>query len=128
MGVLNSERRRKIAAVGIGDIVRGEKRNGRPLLLLVYDADDAVIRTRRVTTGEKIDFDRDGRSLPYSAMNGSTITSTARLPSRDHQVAVGLDHKMRSAKALTDLGLSEAEIDLLLTIEAFFAADRLPEQ
>lgn len=116
----------ELAAVRVGDIIRGRKRSWR-LLLLVYEADDAMIRTRRVTTGETFEFDRDGQSLPHSDKEGCIIISTAALPPADYQVALGLDRKMRAAKELTDLALSEAEIDLLQKVDAYFEARPLPK-
>jgi len=122
-----TERRDRLDDVQAGDIIRGRKRSGRPLLLLVYEADDAVIRTRRVTTGETFDFDRDGQCRQHSDNERCIITSTATLPPADYQVALGLDRKMRAAKELTDLALSEAEIDLLQKVDAYFEARPLPK-
>lgn len=55
------------------------------------------------------------------------IVSVARLPTREYDVAIGLDRKFRNAKEPTDFRLSDAEKHLLLTMTDFFKSRPLPE-
>ena len=65
--------------------------------------------------------------MPTSKKEACRIASTTDLPRADYEILVGLDRKMRAAKALTDLRLSKAEINLLLTVHDFFKEHLLPE-
>src|SRR5690242_14231396 len=108
-------RSRALAEIQADDVVYGVTKSGQQKLLLVYEAESARIRTRHVTTGETIDFDRHGQSLPEGRKEACRITSTASLTPHDYSTILALDHKLRTARALTDLRLSKAEIALLLT-------------
>lgn len=119
-------RREALARVKTNDVIYGVTKSGQQKLLLVREVERSRIRTRHVTTGENIDFDRDGQSLPEGRKETCRITSTVSLAQRDYNTIIGLDHKLRTAKALTDLRLSKAEIALLLTVHDFFDAHSLP--
>lgn len=115
-----------LAAVRQGDVVYAVAANGQEKLMLVYKATPDAIFARQVTSGTKVEFDRDGRSRTVEGGGQGVIVSVARLPSAEHDVAIGLDRKMQTAGELTDLALSNAEIQLLLTMSAFFKSRPLP--
>lgn len=117
-----------LAAVKAQDVIHGVTNSGQLKLLLVYETSPARIRTRHVTTGEKIEFDRNGHSLPDGRKEGCTITSTAVLSRADYETTIGLDRKMRTGKEHPDFVLSRAEINLLLHVHEYFEAHPLPEE
>jgi hypothetical protein len=125
---MSTAREQALQGVTAGDVIYGIAAGGQQKILLVYKADQNGFWARHVTTGTKVEFGRDGRSRQPTWDGGScTIVSVAKLPSDEHEVAIGLDRKMRSAKKLADLRLSEAEKHLLLTVHDFFKARLLPD-
>jgi hypothetical protein len=121
-------RRETLQAVRTGDVIHGVTESGQQKLLLVYETDRSRIRTRHVTTQEKIDFGSDGQSLPAGRREGCRITSAASLRVADYETTIGLDHKMRTGKEHPDFVLSRSEIDLLLTVHDFYKAHPLPAE
>ena len=53
---------------------------------------------------------------------------SAALPPEEYDVAIGLDHKMRTAKEYPDAVLTKAEIQLILHHDEFFMAHLLPDE
>jgi hypothetical protein len=123
----SSARKRALDAIQVGDVIFGVGASGDGKLMLVYKADDRSIFARHVTTQTWVQFDREGKSRLIPTGGSCTIASTAQLPSDMHQVALGLDRKMRTAKQLSDLRLSKVEKTLLLTFDDFFKARPLPD-
>ena len=121
-----SARRVALEAIAAGDVIFGLGEGGQEKLLFVLAADDRRILARHVTTQVELEFRRDGRSLPTWDGGVCTITSTARLAATDIDTVVGLDRKMRTGKEFGDFFLSEAEVQLLLSVKAFFKANPLP--
>ena len=121
-----SSRGQTLKAIRVGDVIFGIAGGGQEKLMLVYKADETSIFARHVTSQAKVEFGRDGQSRRTPDGGSCTILSAEPLPPDQHQVVVGLDRKMRTAKQLTDLRLSEAVIQLLLTADKFFKAHPLP--
>lgn len=124
---MSSSRHDALRAISVGDLIYGVGEGGQQKILLVYQADEERIFARHITTQTRIEFGRDGKSRRTWDGGLCKIISTAVVSSEDYEVAIGLDHKMRTAKELTDLRLSKAEISLLLTVHDFFNAHPLPE-
>jgi hypothetical protein len=125
--MIRSERARALNAVKAGDVIYGIASGRQQKILFVYRADQDHIFARHITSQTKVKFRRDGTSEKTWDGGSCTIVSTAALPAKDHQVAEGLDRKMRTAKELSDLRLSDAEIDLLVNVHEYFKAHLLPE-
>ncbi|MBN9305637.1 MAG: hypothetical protein BGO82_03985 [Devosia sp. 67-54] len=126
---MTSARQRALGAVRIGDVIYGLSGAGNEKLLLVYDVSDDSIFARHITSQTSARFDRaDGETKSIPSGGSCRIVSTAALPASRHEIAIGLDHKMRTGKAHPDFVLSKAEIDLLLTSGDFFRAHLLPER
>lgn len=121
-------RQESLNAIRPGDIIFGVGAGGQEKLMLVYAATPTSISARHVTTQIKVDFSRDGRSTWCEGGGNCTIHSVAQLPREQHEVALGLDRKMRSGRQLTDMKLSKAEVELLLTHTDFFKARPLPQR
>lgn len=119
-------RNQALDAIEAGDVIFGIAAGGQEKILLVYKADETHVFARHITTQTKVKFDRNGNSQRTWDGGSCTIVSTAALSTDDYETAIGLDQKMRTAKELTDLRLSEAEIRLLLTIPDYFKARPLP--
>jgi hypothetical protein len=124
---MQSAREQALHAVKSGDVIFGLGAGGQEKLLLVYDVGKHSILARHVTTQMELKFDRDGKTGPVPGGGHCTIVSIAALPADQHEVAVGLDRKMRTGKDYPDFVLSKAEIQLILTYGAFFRAHPLPE-
>lgn len=124
---MQSSRSRALDAVKAGDVIFGIGDGGQEKLLFVYRTSEACIFARLVTSQTKYEFGRDGKSRRTWDGSSCSIASTAALSAEDYEVAIGLDRKMRTAKELTDLRLSRAEINLLLTVHDFFLSHPLPE-
>lgn len=116
-----------LRAIKAGDVIFALAAGGQDKLLLVYKTTPKTIYARHVTTGTKVEFDRDGRSRRVEGGGSGTIFSAAPLPVDQYNIVIGLERKMRMAVELADLRLSEDEIQMLLTHEAFFRAHPLPE-
>lgn len=114
-------------AIKQGDIVYAIAAGGQEKLMLVYATTPDAIFARQVTSGTKVEFGRDGRSRKVQGGGSGVIVSVAQLPPDQHEVAIGLDRKARTAKELTDFRLSDAEKHLLLTMTEFFRSRPLPE-
>lgn len=110
-----------------GDVIYGIAAGGQKKLLLVYKATGDTIYTRHVTTGAKAEFRRDGSSKRCDGGGTCRIVSVGPLPAEEYEVAIALDRKMRAARELTDLRLSKAEIQLLLTHGEFYQSRPLPD-
>lgn len=121
-------RQESLNAIRPGDIIFGVGAGGQEKLMLVYAATPTAISARHVTTQIKVDFSRDGRSTWCEGGGNCAIHSVAQLPREQHEVALGLDRKMRSGRQLTDMKLSKAEVELLLTHTDFFKARPLPQR
>ena len=124
---MSSARERALDSIKVGDVIFAVAAGGQEKLMLVYEADQDSILARHVTSQTRVAFGRDGESRQVPDGGTCTITSVASLPPRDYEVVIGLDHKMRTAKELTDLRLSKDEVDLLLRHVAFFKAHPLPD-
>ena len=124
---MSSARERALNSVKVGDVIFGVAAGGQEKLMLVYKADKNSIFARHVTSQTSVEFGRDGKSRRVPDSGSCAIVSIAPLLPEDHAIVMGLDQKMRTAKSLADLGLSESEIDLLLRHTAFFRAHPLPE-
>jgi hypothetical protein len=120
-------RARSLAAVKEGDVIYAIAAGGQEKLLLVYKTTPDTIMARQVTSGTRVEFGRDGRSTKVEGGGSGVIVSVARLPTREYDVAIGLDRKFRNAKEPTDFRLSPAEKQLLLTMTDFFKSRPLPE-
>lgn len=120
-------REKALRAVKVGDIIFGLGAGGQEKLLLVYAADETSISARHVTSQTTVEFNRDGESRQVEGGGSCTIVSTAALSPADHQVAIGLDRKMRTGKDYPDFVLSKAEIQLILSYGEFFKAHPLPD-
>jgi len=123
-----SSREQALNAVRVGDLIFGLGAGGQDKLLLVYKVDQSGFSARHVTTQMTFRFGRDGKTRVYADGGQVAIVSTAMLPPELHEVALGLDHKMGTAKEYPDAVLSEAEIQLLLTHAKFFKANLLPSE
>jgi hypothetical protein len=123
-----SARQRALGAIKVGDIIYGLSGGGNGKLLLVYQADETSFRARHVTSQSWAEFGRDGKSRPIPTGGTCTIVSTAALPPEEYDVAIGLDHKMRTAKEYPDAVLTKAEIQLILHHDEFFMAHLLPDE
>jgi hypothetical protein len=119
-------RRQALNQIKVGDIIYGLSGAGNGKLLLVYQADETSFRARHVTSQSWAEFGRDGKSRRIPTGGTCTIVSTAALPPEEHDVALGLDRKMRTAKEYPDGVLTEAEIQLVLNHDKFFKAHPLP--
>ena len=80
-----SDQEAKLRRLGEGDIVHANSPGGASLICIVLSASNTVIRARRVTTQEIIDFDRrtgresvDGRSGVRHRLRSSTPRSDLR--------------------------------------------------
>jgi hypothetical protein len=124
---MQSARSRVLDTVKAGDVIFGIGEGGQEKLLFVYRTNESRIFARLVTSQTKYEFGRDGKSRRTWDGSSCSIASTAALSAEDYEVAIGLDRKMQRAKELTDLRLSKAEINLLLTVHDFFKARPLPE-
>lgn len=121
-----SVRQAALDAVKVGDVIFGIAAGGQEKLLLVYRADENSIFARHVTSQTLVEFGRNGKSRRVPDGGSCEIISVAPLSSEDHQTALGLDRKMRTAKKYPDAVLSEAEIKLILTKSDFYRAHPLP--
>lgn len=120
-------RDRILSAIKEGDVIFGIAAGGQEKLMLVYKTTSDTIYARHVTTQTKVEFRRDGSSRQCEGGGSCTIVSAAPLPPSEYKIVRGLDRKMREAKELTDLRLSKAEIQLLLTKTDFYLSRPLPE-
>ena len=116
-----------LSAVKAGDVIYGIAAGRQQKILFVYRADRDHIFARHITSQIKVKFRRDGTSEKTWDGGSCTIISTAALPAKDHQIAVALDQKMRTAKELSDFRLSKAEVDLLVNVHEYFEARPLPK-
>jgi len=123
---MRSAREQALSAVKVGDVIFGLGAGGQEKLLLVYKVDQNGIFARHVTTQMELRFDRTGRTEPLPDGGHCTILSIAALPVADHEVAIGLDRKMRTGKEYPDFVLSKAEVQLLLAKGDFYRAHPLP--
>ena len=121
-------RSQALRAVKVGDVIFGIAEGGQPKLLLVYEADESGFWVRHVTSQTTARFGRDGQSRWTPDGGSGTIVSTAALPTRMREVAIGLDRKMGTGKEYPDFVLSEAEIELLRTYKNFFTLHPLPSE
>ncbi len=68
-----------LATIKIGQFIHGESKRGASLICLVLRLDDERIYTRRITTGDDVQFDRN---------TGDAVTAFLSITSRLY----GLDH------------------------------------
>lgn len=125
--LMQSARVKALNAIDVGDVIYGVTPSGRGKMLLVYDADEEVLHVRHVPSLGLAKIGRDGNSTWCEGGGSCIITSTAPLPTGIYDVVIGLDRKMRNAKELSDLKLSNDEIQILLTQDDYFQARPLPE-
>jgi len=124
---MSSARQVALDAVKVGDVIFGVAAGGQEKLMLVYKADRRSIFARHITSQTWVEFGRDGLSRRVPDRGSCTIVSVATLPAADYDLAIALDHKMRTAKKYPDAVLSHAEVDFLLRHDKFFKAHPLPE-
>jgi len=124
---MSSARQAALNAIKVGDVICGVSGSGQEKLLLVYEAGERTFLARHVTSQTSAEFGRDGEALPIPEGGTCTMISTAKLPPREYQVAIGLDRKARTAKKLSDLRLTKDELQLLRTYRDFFRTHPLPD-
>lgn len=93
----------KLSWVVPGDLVSGREEGKRNLVYLVESVGPDCLRTRRITTQEKVTFDIETAEAIEAP--GCRLGSIVPLPVEVHDVLLGLDRKMR----LSDQPISDAE-------------------
>ena len=107
-----SDQEAKLRRLGEGDIVHANSPGGASLICIVLSVGDTVIRARRVTTQEVIDFDRgtgresvDGREVAYA------IDCVAPLPEAVCKTVRWMDEKYsRKNDGTTSAEVTEDEL------------------
>jgi hypothetical protein len=123
-----------IGNLDVGDIFHAEYSNGASCVCRVLSINDATIHTKRMTTQEILEFDRqtgiekagDGEPL-------AVINSVAPLPPEVRNVFLGIERKYSQIKAedwdnpdLERFKLTEAEKKALQFVGPHYASNPLP--
>jgi hypothetical protein len=113
------DRSSALLALGDGDIFHATAHNGASYICLVTSVANNGIYARRVTTQEKLVFDRAAGAEIAEASVPCTIDSIAPLPAEVRDVLLQLDRRYGAAD---DSRLREEEIDALLFAGRFYKA------
>ena len=120
-----TDRKTQLARLLPGDIFHASCSNDASLICLVEEVSEARIVARRITTQDRLSFDRTtGRDIRDRA--ACTIDSTAPLPVPIHNTLLGLERKMRLQNDREKLKLDRDEREALMFIGPYYAANRLP--
>ena len=93
--VVMADRQTALTQLTIGDIFLAEHPSGASLICLVTSITPTIIRARRVTTQDDVEFDRitGMERLAGGASGRVRIDSIAPLPTEIREVILGLDRK-----------------------------------
>jgi hypothetical protein len=116
------ERKRLLGNLVPNDIFHAECPSGASLVCLVTSVTDAVIRARRMTTGENLEFDRR-TGVTQDGGTPCAINSVAPLPVEIHNVMLGIDRKSRLEHLPERHKLTDAEKRAFAFIEAHYASN-----
>jgi len=119
-----SDRMAALSRLVVGDIFHAECPGGASLICLVEAVTDDRIKTRRVTTQDRVEFDRrTGHTVGDEV--SCTIDSIAPLPVDIHNVMLGLDRKMRLTIDPEKYKLNREEIQAMYFVNSYYPSNRL---
>jgi hypothetical protein len=115
---------RPLTRLLVGDIFHARCPSGASFICLVEAVTDDRILARRVTTQDKVEFDRStGATLGDEAT--CTIDSIAPLPLDIHNVMLGLDRKMRLQRDPEKFKLNKEEIQAIYFVNEYYPLNPL---
>jgi hypothetical protein len=128
------DRKALISGLDVDDIFHAEYPNGASCVCLVLSVNGSVIHSRRMTTQEDIDFDRETGIEKNSDRKAKAIVSSVEpLPPDIRDVFFGLDRKYASITQndweegdLERFKLTVAEKKALLFVDSHYASNPLP--
>ncbi len=118
-----SDRRSALVKIVPGDIFHAEYPNGASCICLTTTVTAKVIRARRVTTQDDLEFHRDTGVEHGSSEVFSMIDSIEPLPADIREIILALDRKYRSSS--DTYALTEDEKRALKFIARFYPAHPL---
>ena len=125
----------QLAELEVGDIFHAAYPNGASCICLIISVDETSLQTRRVTTQENIEFDRQtGIEKAADGEPLAVIDSVAPLPDEFHTIFLALDQKYRAVHGRDDVlekdpeyfKLTEAEKKAFRFIDSHYASNPLP--
>jgi hypothetical protein len=127
------DRKTLLSGLDAGDIFHAEAPNGASLICLVLSVDSTTIYSRRITSGDALEFDRlTGLKKVGAGEPVAVIDSVAPLPSDHHEAFLALDRRYRQISPNWDdsdferAKLTEAEKKALIFIHSHYSANPLP--
>jgi hypothetical protein len=127
------DRKTLLSGLDVGDIFHAEAPNGASLICLVLSLNSTTIRSRRITSGDELEFDRQtGLEKAGEGEPAAVIDSVAPLPPDHHNAFLGLDRRYRQISPNWDESdferakLTEAEKKALIFIHSHYASNPLP--
>jgi hypothetical protein len=126
-----------IRNLGVGDIFHAEYPNGASCICLVLSVNQYSIKSRRITTQEDIEFDRQtGIEKQENAQPVAVIDSVAPLSAEFRDVFLAMDRKFKARMAMDEksrselspqeLKLTDTEKKALRFIDTYYSSNPLP--
>jgi hypothetical protein len=121
-----SDHSKLLSKLVIGDIFHASSQNLSSLICLVMSVSQTNLKARTVTTQIELEFDRcTGVACWGDEAVPCSIDSVVPLPVDIHNIVVGIDRKFRLEVKESRLKLNDAEIQALIFIDSYYAANLL---
>ena len=108
----------------VGDIIHAEYPSKASLICLIEEVTDDRIKTRRVTTQDHVEFDRNTGAILDDEVP-CVIDSVAPLPVEIHNIILGIDRKMRLERDPEKFKLTKEEIQAIHFVNSHYPSNPL---